>query len=296
MKTILVPTDYSKSALNAAKYAFAYAEKTNSKIILFHAYDEPTSVLDIPFSEGEHFGKREAKENAEKGMKKLIGKLMKTFPNSKPTWVVQPGVASNNIPEYAKLNKVTMIIMGTNGEHALIKTLFGSTASAIITNAPCNVIAVPPKAKFKGINKIAIGADLEKESLSAVSESVAFAKQFGAEVTFIHVQDLEIFDSEAILEELVAKMKKQMKYKNISFYISREADIVNGLNEYIKKKKPDMLMMINYGRKFPVTIWEPSWTNKMSNHLQVPLFVLHAFQQNEIAKKVIKQNKVAVKN
>ncbi|HXU26954.1 MAG TPA: universal stress protein [Bacteroidia bacterium] len=295
MKTILVPTDYSKNALNAMKYAFAYAEATNSKIILFHAYEEPTTELDMPFFGGAHYGKKEAKENAEKDMRKLVNKLAKTFITTKPTYVVQPGIASDNILAYAEQNKISKIIMGTNGEHALIKTLFGSTASSIITNATCNVIAVPPKAKFKGIDKVVIGVDLENENFLATCEAVAFAKQFGAEITFIHVQDLELFDSETALEELAGKLEKQMKYKKISFYISREADIIDGLSDYIKKKKPDMLLMINYGRKFPETIWEPSWTNKMSNHLQVPLFVLHA-NQNENAKKSVKQAEEAIKN
>jgi nucleotide-binding universal stress UspA family protein len=276
MKTILVPTDFSKNALNAVKYAFAYAEATKSKVILFHAYDEPTTELDITFFGGYHYGKKEAKEDAENGMKKLVISLSNTFPTVKPKWVVQAGVASKTIIEYVKENDTNMIIMGTTGQNAIVRTLFGSTVSAIITNAPCTVIAVPPKVKFKQISKVALGVDLEKESLPAIMKSVAFAKQFKAEITFIHVQDLEIFDFEEELQKLVDKMKKQMKYKNISFYISKEADIVTGLSNFIKKKRPEILSMINYGRKFPKTIWEPSWTNKISNHLQVPLLVLHA--------------------
>ena len=152
------------------------------------------------------------------------------------------------------------------------------------------------KVKFKGVDKVVVGVDLEKESLLAAYKSVDFAKQFGAEITFIHVQDLELFDSETALEELASKLEKQMKYRKISFYISREADIIDGLSDYIKKKKPDMLLMINYGRKFPETMWEPSWTNKMANHLQIPLLVLHVASQNENGKKSVKQTEAAIKN
>ena len=272
MKAILVTTDFSKSALNAVKYAFAYAEAVNSKVVLFHAYNEPTGELNIP---GVHYGKKEAKENAEREMKKMVGKLMKIFPELKPMWVVQPGLASNNILEYAKQNKISTIIMGTNGEHALIKNLFGSTASSIISNAHCNIIAVPPKAKFKGIHKIALGADLEEESHSIIKEVVSFAKFFEAEITLVHVQDLDIFNIEAALEKLINKIKKQVKYENVLFWISRETDVVDGLSDYIKKKKPDILCMINHHRKFPQTIFEPSWTKKMATHLKLPLFVLH---------------------
>jgi nucleotide-binding universal stress UspA family protein len=274
MKTILVPTDFSKTALNAIKYALAYAENTRSKVILFNSFDNPTGELDIPFTDT-HIGKQEAKQAAENRMNKLVTSLSKKFPKSKPKWVVQPGVASNNIGEYVRQNKISLVIMGTTGQGAIARKLIGSTTSSVITNTPCTIIAVPPKAKFKGINKIAIATDLEKDSFLAANESVSFAKQHHAEITFVHVQDLEIFDSETALQEMVDKTKKQMKYKNISFYLCRDSDVADGLDTYIKKNKPDVLSMVTYGRKFPETIWKASWTDKMSNYISVPLLVLH---------------------
>ena len=38
MKTILVPTDFSNNANNALKYANDFAQATNNKIVLLHAY------------------------------------------------------------------------------------------------------------------------------------------------------------------------------------------------------------------------------------------------------------------
>src|SRR5690606_19398681 len=39
MKTILVPTDFSKAATNALNYAAALAKKENGRIILLHVYN-----------------------------------------------------------------------------------------------------------------------------------------------------------------------------------------------------------------------------------------------------------------
>ena len=78
MKTIIVPTDFSKNALNAVKYAFAYSEKAKSKIVLFHSYDEPVSGIHLPFSDI-HFGKEEARSAAETKMKKLGVSIMSHF-------------------------------------------------------------------------------------------------------------------------------------------------------------------------------------------------------------------------
>ncbi len=274
MKTILIPTDFSKNALNAAKYAFAYAEKTKSKIILFNAYENPTGELNIPLTDT-HIGKQEAKQASETRMKKLATSLSKFFPKIKPKWVVQPSIASDNILEYIKQNKIELVIMGTTVQGAIARVFIGSTTTSVIVNASYTIIAVPPKAKFKGISRIAIATDLENESFFAAKASVYFAKQHHAEITFVHVQDLNIFDAEDALQKIVNKTKKQIKYKNISFYLCRDSDVADGLDTYIKKNKPDALSMVTYGRKFPETIWKTSWTDKMSNHTSVPLLMLH---------------------
>lgn len=283
MNTILVPTDFSKNALNAVKYAFAYSEEIKSRVILFHSYNNPTGEIKMPFSDI-CYSKQEARQNAEVRMKKLLTTLSKAFPNAKPKWIVQPGIASNNIAEYVKQNNIGLVIMGTTGQGAITRVLIGSTTSSVIADAPCTIIAVPPKAKFKGINKVAIATDLEKDGLLAIDELVHFGKQFHAEITFIHVQDIEFFDVEDTLLRMVNSIKERMKYKKISFYICKGSDIANGLNFFIKKQKPDILSMVKHNRKFYEKIWKTSWTNKMSNQTFVPLLVLPNLKSKEVKK------------
>jgi len=274
MKTIIVTTDFSKSALNAVKYAFAYAENTKSNLVLYHAYTHPTSELNLPLP-GIRIGRQEAREGAEFQMKKVITSVFKLYPRVKPKWVVEPGLASETIIRFIKKNKIDLLIMGTTGQGVISRALIGSTSSSVITNVPCTMIAVPPTAKFKGINKVLVATDLEKTNLLKAAESVAFAKQFNAEVKFVHIQDLAIFDAEGILQKMTDTIKKEMRYKNISFNVYDDSNIIEGLDLVIKKQKPDILSMMTYGRKFPETIWKTSWTNKMSNHTKIPLLILH---------------------
>lgn len=274
MKTILVPTDFSKNALNAVKYAIVYSQETKSKIILFHSYDELTSPLNVPMADI-HYGKQEARQIAERDMKKLIASLQKTNPALKLKWVVQPGIGSHNIVDYVRENNIPLIIMGTTGQGAITRAIVGSTTSHVIKNVPCTIIAVPPKAKFKGITKVAVATDLEKDNLVVVNEAVAFAKYLRAGITFIYVQDLAIFNAEAALEKMITKLKTQTKYKNISYYVCSDSNVADGLDYFIKKQKPDVLSMVTHGWKFPETIWKTSWTDKMSNHTSVPLLIFH---------------------
>ncbi len=290
MKTILVPTDFSVSAFNAVKYAFAYAEKTKLKITLFHSYENPTKDLNVPFS-GIYYSQHEAGQQAETKMKKLVTSMSKAFPGILSKWIVQPGIASDNIIEHVKQNKIALIIMGTTGQGAFTRALIGSTTSHVITNASCTIIAVPPKARFKGISKIAIATDLEKDGLQVVTEVVSFAKIHQAEITFVYVQDLLIFDAEETLHKMADKIRKQVRYKNTSFYVCSDSNIANGLDLFVKKKKPDILSMVTHRRKFPETLWKASWTKKIANHTLIPLLIFHIHQPNT-AKKVTKKNAI----
>lgn len=274
MKTILVPTDFSKNALNAVKYAIAYSQETNSKITLFHSYEEPTAPLNVALA-GIHMSKQEFRQIAERNMKKLIASLQKTNPVLKLKWVVQPGIGADTIVDYAKDNTIPLIIMGTTGQGAIARALIGSTTSSVIKNVPCTIIAVPPKAKFKGITKVAIATDIEQNSPDVVNQAAAFAKSLRAAITFIYVQDLAIFDAEDALEKMITKLKTQSRYKNISYYVCNDSDVADGLDRFIKKQKPDVLSMITHGWKFPETIWKTSWTDKMSNYTSVPLVIFH---------------------
>ena len=48
MKTIVVPTDFSAISNNAIDYAVDLAKVTSCSILLFHAYQVPVSMTDVP--------------------------------------------------------------------------------------------------------------------------------------------------------------------------------------------------------------------------------------------------------
>lgn len=275
MKTILVPTDFSENALNAVKYAFAFAQKTASTICLFHAFDSPTGELNIPFT-NTHVGKKEARESAEQQMNKLKNSFSKLFPDIEAECVVEAGVATDTIIHYIKKHHITLVILGTTGEGVIERTLFGSTTSGIINDAPCHVMAIPAKAKFKGIYKVAVATDVEKNSLEAFTESVLFAQELNAEIAFVYIEDLNIFDVTSVLKKLVDEIKKDIGYEKVSFHIATNSSVIDGLESFVKKEKPNLLSMITHSRKFPETIWKKSVTNSMTHHTSIPLLVFHS--------------------
>jgi len=291
MKTILVPTDFSKNALNAMKYAYAYAEKTQSKIVILHTYVNPTSDLIIPMT-NLYYDKQEARIEAEEQVKKTVRILAKTFPNNKVKWLIQSGVASDHIVEYSIQHKISLIIMGTSGQGAVSRVLFGSTTSHVMANAHCDMMVIPPKARFIMPKKVAFATDLQKDNLMAAAASVALAKQFNAEMMLMMIQEQEFFDTEDMSRQMKITFRNYCRYKYMSFHVLLDTHIIHGLELFIKRHKPDVLAMATHSYKFPETIWKTSWTNKMANQIQVPLLVIHTTKKVRINKTLAKHKRL----
>src|SRR5688500_10902555 len=158
MQTILVPTDFSAQAYNAAVHAAEYAKVFNAKVFLFHAYMLPTPVSEVPYvmvtvdelqKENENMIKREAEKlNQEHGVE--------------IEWLVRIGIPSDEIKLLTEERQIDMIVMGMKGVGGLDK-LIGSTTVNAIRKVKIPVLIIPQDAKFQPLSHITYATDLHYE-------------------------------------------------------------------------------------------------------------------------------------
>ena len=189
MKTILVPTDFSKNADNACKYAIAIAKEMKAKIILMNTYETPVYYADVAMLpvQTDYLLYR---NSALVDMKKYHNKISKTAGKIKIELIVQQGLASARIQEIALEKKADLIVMGTTGKGALEKMLIGSNTVRIIRKAPCPLLIIPLNAKYKGLKKIVYATDLENDNLNHLKTLIPFAKAFNSEILLLHINTL----------------------------------------------------------------------------------------------------------
>jgi nucleotide-binding universal stress UspA family protein len=87
MKTIIVPTDFSATSNNAMDYAAGLAKQTGSSLLVFHAYQVPVSMTDVPIV---LVSVEELQKNAEnkmadvkKSLEQTKGGLLKIYTETK---------------------------------------------------------------------------------------------------------------------------------------------------------------------------------------------------------------------
>ena len=282
MRTILVPTDFSKCSLQAVKYAIQFAQKTERKIIFFHS-----TFLLIPTRSSTRSYLYSVKSDKDNKMKFLIQfiddayhslnikrdqfrtKFMIKFGNS----------AVKNIMETINEQFIDLIIMGTHGSSGFRKILFGSNAIKVIEQAYCPVLAVPAKFKFKSIDKIAYaGSDIDKlkKELKSV---VQIARNLNASIDIVHIASgskLKMKSENFEVDKFVITLSKQLKFYNFGFYIidGKGRSLADEINKFVAHQKSDMLVMRTKKRGSFDKLFYPSQTAELAYNLNLPLLAV----------------------
>ena len=141
MKTILIPTDFSKNATHALNYAIDLAQHENAKIILLHSYhiDYTNGYVSANLIEKEV---KDAEQNSATHLKSLYTKVIHAG-NIQCECVSRQDLAVDAILTTIKEKNVDLVVMGTKGASGVTGAIFGSNTARVIEKATCPVIAVP---------------------------------------------------------------------------------------------------------------------------------------------------------
>jgi len=266
MKTLLVPTDFSNNANNAVKYANEFAQFTNSKILLLHAYMPLVGQYSIiPGIVAEDIAIE--RNNSQKKLEKLRSKLLQ----AKNVGVVKIGDPIEEIIKTADEKKTQLIIMGTHGSSGLKRVLFGSNTSNVISKSKVPVLAIPQRYRFKKIETIVYASDL-KNTINELKHIIPIAKQLDATIEILNLD--YSFDENDKKKLIIEKKIKTLSYKKIKLIAQKatlEKTMIGQLKSYLVKRKPQILVMFPENRAWYDKILLSSKTEELSNQLKLPL-------------------------
>ncbi|WP_312900368.1 universal stress protein [Chryseobacterium taichungense] len=283
MRTIVVATDFSKPARNAAFYALRLANAMKSSIHLCHAFGLPVespmlgqtawAVYEYPALEEEN--SKELKilgKSLEDKSKILWGD--EAFPFHPPIYYVcEVRDPVQVINETADNNKTLLIVMGMKGAGMLTRFLFGSNSIKMIKNTHYPLLLVPPGHKYKGLNKIAFATDLNKKDIPVAQSLLRFAEYFNAELLITYIMQ----STNELAEDKEYEHKKQAFMSNLNGKVCYNCiyseNIHYGL-DILKSKDIDMLIMGHHYQNFFESLLESSHAVRQALELEIPLMII----------------------
>jgi len=196
IERILCPTDFSDFSQRAYDYALSLARHYNAELYLLHVV-RPVIIgypeYAIPDTVNEFYG--ELREHAEEQLREFAKVHAEGGLHAKV--IVEEGVVTESILDFAGENSIDMIVMGTHGRKGFQRLTLGSVTERVLRRAGCPVLVVRrPAHDFVApgsgaepvhLHKILFCSDFSECSERALQYALSLATEYKSELSLLHV-------------------------------------------------------------------------------------------------------------
>ncbi len=280
MKSILIPTDFSEAADNAYLYGLHLANHLDLKIYVLYSYMSP--VLSAT-----HGGQPELLQSIYEEIelskfdtfKKNVAVLRKLAAenNLDPNNVVflfEEGPLVSSVKKTIANEDIYAIVMGTIGASGISQAIIGTNTVNVIKNVTKPVLAIPTKAKFKPIDKVAFTTLFRDKDKPALQEIVRISEKVPFDVYCVNVLN----NPDYIADVLIAAEEWGKEYDNANLefvFLEKEETVENTVNKFLAENKVDILAVVKRNRNFFDRLINASLSNEFVFHSHIPTWVFH---------------------
>ena len=264
MAHILLPTDFSGNALNAAKYAAMLFGTEGNTFTVLNSFMAPHAGASVLMSLDDILG-RESRE----GVEEFAKRLQEDMDLSKSTVEVisehgdLPGVIARLQEDDPSIDAV---VMGTQGATGLKEVLMGSNTADVVRRSTKAVLAVPEKAEHQLPKRILVADDGGRVDRATVQVMLDIARKGNAEIHLVRVKTDE--------ERTGSHYPELLDGISFRTFEIEGEDVESALNDQVKVSDADLVVMLRRKLGLFEGIFHRSASKRMVMHTHIPLLVL----------------------
>jgi len=277
MNTILVPVDFSATAINAAKYAVYFAKQCGvQKLVLYNAFEIPVlsdGGLTVPVVAGSNEIQKSSIERLENLRKELINEFNVIF---KIEIKSSFNTVVTGIKEAVKEVGADFIVMGITGGNSVEEVLIGSNSVDLAKNIDTPVLIVPPTVKFNYIRNVLLTTDLkniiETTPADAIEDIIHTTK------AQLHLLNVDTNNQHESLEDIdfeSMEVSTLFQHLNPEYHFTKNENFVDGVNKFIDFRGIDLVIAVPKKHSFIQSLFHKSHSNMLAFHSHVPVLMVH---------------------
>lgn len=271
MKTILVPTDFSKTAQNAVEVAASIATKSKAQIILLHVVEEIEEGSFNVEGEAAASGDWEDRiftakmiQKSKQQLSRAAGALAEAGINVKQ--LLRVGTPYHGIQAIITEHKADLVVMGTNGRSPLEDILVGSNTEKVIRRSSCPVLSVNKKPARLDFKSIVYAVSLRKDETTIPPLVRELQKLYGSTLHLVRVNTPGLFINDKIAKERVREWAQLLKLEDFDVNIYNDFSEEAGIINFADSVDADMIAMSTHGRTGISHLLNGSIAEDVTNH------------------------------
>lgn len=276
MKRILVPIDFSKTAVIALDTAADVARKSGAEVILLHVIEE---VEDLNFNtDGQISSGISGEEKLfmlkliEKS-KKQLEKVVKDpkYSDITVSGELKLGSAFHNIKDIITEHKVDLIVMGTSGHTKLEEMLIGSNTEKVVRTSKAPVLVLNKKPATTNFKNIVYASSMGKDE-EVFSRIVKRTQQiYSSTVHLVRINTPGDFQRDTVVKDFMEKFAKKLGLKNYTINVFNDLSIEEGIIRFADYIDADLIAMATHGRTGFAHVLAGSVAEEVVSHAKRPV-------------------------
>lgn len=277
-KRVLLPTDFSKNALNAIRYALDLYKDQNCDFYFLNAFTvNGYSIENMMVPEPGERAYEASKKASEDEFVKLIDILELHADNPKHNYHTIPTYNSLlfAIKDTIAKRDIDIVVMGTKGATGADGIVFGTNTIDImenVTEAP--VLAIPENVRFEAPKEIVFPTDyktaFKRKELNYLLE---IAKYHNAFIRILHIaKGSKLSREQRSNKELLESILENYDH---SFHTLTDLKVKSGISAFIESRESNMMAFVNKKHNFFENLFSKPLVKEMGYHSKIPVLTLN---------------------
>lgn len=281
MKSILLPTDFSKNSINAINYAVELFKNEPCEFYVINIQKASSFVSDdLMTMTSSATIYHTLIDIAKKSINNVIKEVKTTYNNNLHEFysIVDYDNFVDGINQACLTRQIDLIVMGTKGASGAEKVLFGSNTARVMQRCSTPVLAIPDGCKFNGLDKIALTSNYTiKYNEEDLKSLLDISNSYKSSIDVLHVtteEDLSPIqeDNRAMLDTYLGNIKHE-------FINLDKKNIYKAVTQYIKENDIKILAMASRYHSFFERLFTKHLVETFAFKINIPFLVMENSNQ-----------------
>lgn len=270
--TIVIFTDLSDAALNAANYAASLAGQLNASRLLICYSEHIPNAMEVHLQtvrSAEHEHQRHLDElNALKAeLRTRLSKhvVIVTHIDQRPLEEI--------VDSYSKDQSAGLVVMGIAGKNKLERTFIGSNTIRVARITGIPLLIVPEHTTYRTIERVVFACDLKKVSKSTPALAIKhMVHRLGAKLYILNVDhNEERFNPDTIAE--MTDLHQLWDNEQPEYHYTDNEDIAKGVMDFADENQMQLVIAVPKAYGIFERLFHSSLTRKLAYHIHLPLLL-----------------------
>jgi nucleotide-binding universal stress UspA family protein len=283
MKKILIPTDFSKISVNAARYImelYSEAEVAHKpSFVIYHSLhipQVPSGGIGLALSTAQSLEETNKRLDDEKSF------WQKEYPSFNIESVFSMGPLESKLYDLSKESEIDLIVVGSLGINGIDRWLLKTSAIDIAKNAEVPVMVIPEDITYKTIRKSIFAADFNSLNIiPALPPIKQLMRTMDAELTLLQIQQ-NGSDHSKQNSSILAFLDNYFGKTELHHDVLKAEHTADNLESYFDRHGAELLILLDRDRNLFEMLFHADVTRKLIWQASIPLLILH---ENDFSEK-----------